>query len=145
MRDGTLTFYTNYGSRKADQLAANAVAAMAFHWPALRRQVTLEGACTRASAANSEQYFSTRDREAQLSAWASDQSRPIESFKSFERRIDERRAAFAGTTIPCPPHWGGYDLTPSRIEFRISGEHRRHRRWLYLRDGAGWAMAELYP
>jgi pyridoxamine 5'-phosphate oxidase len=145
MRNGALMFYTNYGSRKAEQLAGNPVAAMAFHWPALRRQVTLEGACMRTSAENSERYFATRDQETQLTAWASDQSRPLDAFASFAMRIDELRIAYAGKAIPCPPHWGGYELLPSRIEFRVSGEHRRHRRWLYVRYDGKWGMVELYP
>ena len=145
LRNGALTFHTNYASRKAEHLAGNPVAAMAFHWPSLQMQVTIEGACVRASVEDTQRYFATRDREAQLTAWGSDQSRPLDSFARLEERIDDLRVAFEGRDIPCPPHWGGYELTPARIEFRISGEHRRHRRWLYVRESGKWKMQELYP
>jgi pyridoxamine 5'-phosphate oxidase len=145
LRGNSLTFHTNYDSRKGEQLACNPVAAMAFHWSSRRRQVTLEGPCVRASFVHSAQYFATRDREAQLTAWASDQSRPLDLFADLERRIDRLRAEYDGRAIPCPPHWGGYEITPSRIEFRIGGEYRRHRRWLYVRAQNGWRMSELYP
>ena len=145
MHEGALTFYTNHESRKGDHLARNPVAAMVFYWAPLRRQVTVDGQCIRLPQALSAQYFASRDRETQLTAWASAQSRPLDSFEEFEQRIARLREDYAGKDVPCPSHWGGYGLTPSRIEFRVSGEYRRHRRWLYARAGEMWVLEELYP
>jgi pyridoxamine 5'-phosphate oxidase len=145
MYAGAFTFYTNYESRKGGHLALNPRAALAFHWPQLKMQVTAEGDCRPLPPDRSDAYFASREREVQLTTCASRQSRTLDSFDTFERRIEALRIEYAEREIPRPPSWGGMMLTPSRIEFRISGEHRRHRRWLYERKTSGWAMSELYP
>ena len=139
-------FYTNSKSRKGGELAVNAHAALLFHWKSLRRQVRVEGAVTPASAAEADAYFATRARDSQLGAWASDQSRPLDSRASFEARYAAVKAEFEGGDVPRPPHWWGYRLAAERIEFWSDRPHRLHERRLFLPgpDG-GWAESLLYP
>jgi pyridoxamine 5'-phosphate oxidase len=139
-------FYTNLESRKADDLRDNASAALLFHWKSLRRQVRVEGAVERVSDAEADAYFASRGRESQLGAWASDQSRPLDNRRTFEARFDEMTARFEGSDVPRPPHWGGYRISPRRIEFWQDRAHRLHERRLFLpQDGGGWSEGLLYP
>ncbi len=138
-------FYTNGESRKAGQLAENAEAALLFHWKSLRRQIRIEGAVTRTSDAESDAYFASRARDSQLGAWASDQSRPLDSRATFEARFAAAQAQFAGQDVPRPPHWGGYRVVPRQIEFWLDRAHRLHERRLFVRDGDGWQEGLLYP
>lgn len=138
-------FYTNRESRKAGDLAAVPKAALLFHWKSLRRQIRIEGAVTRVGDAESDAYFASRSRDSQLGAWASDQSRPLDARATFEARYEEARARFAGGEVPRPPHWGGYRVTPSAIEFWQDREHRLHERRRFVRDGEGWREGLLYP
>lgn len=138
-------FYTNRESRKAGDLAGNAFAALLFHWKSLRRQVRIEGPVTYASAAESDSYFASRGRDSQLGAWASDQSRPMPDRTTFEARVAEARERFDGGEVPRPPHWGGYRVTPERIEFWQDRQHRLHERRLFTRNGDHWAEGLLYP
>ncbi len=139
-------FYTNSESRKGGELAANRNAALLFHWKSLRRQVRVEGAVSPGSAEEADAYFASRARDSQLGAWASDQSRPLESRVLFEARFEAFSADYAGRAVPRPPHWGGYRLVPDRIEFWTDRPHRLHERRLFILGPDGnWAESLLYP
>jgi pyridoxamine 5'-phosphate oxidase len=138
-------FYTNQQSRKGDEMAANANASLLFHWKSLRRQIRIEGAVSGVSSQDADAYFASRSRDSQLGAWASDQSRPLASRADFEARYEAMRARFEGADVPRPPHWGGYRVTPERIEFWTDRPHRLHERRLFVRDGEGWTEGLLYP
>ncbi len=138
-------FYTNLESRKAGELIENPHAALLFHWKSLRRQIRIEGAVSRVTDAEGDAYFATRSRDSQLGAWASDQSRPLESRALFETRYREMADRFAGQPVPRPPHWSGFRIAPERIEFWLDREHRLHERRLFVRDGDGWREGMLYP
>ncbi len=143
---GGFVFYTNRGSRKAGDLAANAQAALLFHWKSLRRQIRIEGAVTQASDAESDAYFATRGRDSQLGAWASDQSRPLDDRATFEARFAEVKARFDGQDVPRPPNWGGYRVTPDHFEFWHDRAHRLHERRVFAPDGhGGWSEGLLFP
>ncbi|WP_093665242.1 pyridoxamine 5'-phosphate oxidase [Sphingomonas gellani] len=138
-------FYTNRESQKADDLAANGRAALLFHWKSLRRQIRIEGMVEHVTDAESDAYFATRGRDSQLGAWASDQSRPLDSRDTFESRFAEVEARFAGGDVPRPPHWGGYRVVPARIEFWQDRAHRLHERRLFTRAEGGWTEGLLFP
>ena len=138
-------FYTNEESAKGAQLAANPRAALLFHWKSLRRQVRIEGPVERVAAADADAYFASRSRDSQLGAWASDQSRPLDSRATFERRFKEVQQRFEGADVPRPPHWGGYRVLPERIEFWSDRPHRLHERRLFERQDGGWSEGLLYP
>jgi pyridoxamine 5'-phosphate oxidase len=143
--DEGFVFYTNRESRKAGELAADPQAALLFHWKSLRRQVRIEGPVTLVSDAESDAYFASRSRDSQLGAWASDQSRPLADRATFEARFAEMQTRFEGGDVPRPPHWGGYRIAPTRIEFWQDRAHRLHERRLFVRDGYGWKEGLLYP
>ncbi len=144
-RDG-FVFYTNYQSRKANELDATGHAALLFHWKSLRRQIRIEGAVTPVDEATADAYFATRGRASRLGAWASDQSRPLADRATLEARLAEVEARFADTDVPRPPHWSGYRVAPERLEFWQDGAHRLHDRMVYTPDGkGGWSTGRLYP
>ena len=138
-------FYTNLGSRKGQDLAANPQAALAFHWKSLRRQVRVEGSIEPVSKAEADAYHLTRTRDSQLSAWASEQSRPLDSRATLEGRFAELSKRFEGAPVPRPDHWAGFRVRPLRIEFWIDGEHRLHHRRLFTTAGDGWTETLLNP
>jgi pyridoxamine 5'-phosphate oxidase len=145
LSDAGFVFYTNQQSRKADDLAANARAALLFHWKTLRRQVRVEGAVTPVTDAEADAYFATRGRISKLGAWASEQSRPLDDRVTLEARLADVTARFEGSDVLRPPHWSGYRVAPERIEFWSDGEHRLHNRALFVGNGEGWTTSLLYP
>jgi len=141
-----LVFYTNYRSAKAEQLAANPYAAVTFPWYGLHRQAHARGRVERVTAAESDAYFATRPRGAQLGAWSSPQSQVIESRDVLDAAFAEYAARWPdGTEVPRPPHWGGYRLVPDTVEFWQGRENRVHDRVRYRFDGAAWRRERLAP
>jgi len=139
-------FFTNYTSRKARELEANPRAAMVFFWETLHRQVRIEGTVARVSRTESEEYFRTRPREAQIGAWASHQSGQVAARAVLEERQKALEARFAGGEVPLPDFWGGYRLVPAMMEFWQGRPARLHDRIRYTRkaDG-GWVIVRLEP
>ena len=138
-------FYTNYESRKGRELLAHPLAAMCFHWQHLERQVRIEGRAVQVSGDEADAYFATRERGSQIGAWASRQSEPMEAPGALAERAREIEMRFAGGKVPRPPHWSGFRLVPSRIEFWHNMPSRLHQRLLYTRAGDGWRTETLYP
>lgn len=138
-------FYTNQESNKARQIAERPFAAIMFHWKSLRKQVRVEGKLWTVTQQEADEYFASRHRDSQLGAWASDQSRPLDTRETFERRFEEVKVRYEGQDVPRPPHWGGYRLDPARLEFWEDRPHRLHHRRVFVREGAGWSEGLLYP
>jgi pyridoxamine 5'-phosphate oxidase len=139
-------FYSNLDSRKGDELAANGRAALLFHWKSLRRQIRVEGPVEPVSGTEADTYFASRSRDSQLGAWASDQSRPLESRSVFEARYEAMKARFEGSDVPRPPRWSGWRVVPELIEFWTDRDHRLHERRLFTPGGeGGWSEGLLYP
>lgn len=144
--EGNLSFYSNYDSEKGRALAENPYAEMLFYWDALERQVRVRGRVERLSAEESTAYFHKRPFESQLAAHASTpQSGPIESRAALEAKFVALKEQFAGTDIPRPDFWGGYQLTPERWEFWQGRPNRMHDRLVYLRGDSGWELERLMP
>ena len=143
--DAGVCFYTNYHSRKGGELAHNSKAAAVFFWPTFGRQVRLEGTVAKVTPAASDRYFHSRPRGHQLGAWASPQSQVIGSLDEVKQRHAELTAKYEGQEVPRPPHWGGYRLTPRRVELWQAGENRLHSRRVFEREGEGWTQTLLGP
>jgi len=138
-------FFTNYKSRKGIELEENARACLLFYWPALWRQVRIEGTVERVSEAESEQYFHSRPLGSKIGAWASEQSTAIADREVLEKRFEEFSWKF-GDKVPRPPHWGGYRVKPSVIEFWQGQDNRLHDRLRYtLQDDGAWLIERLAP
>jgi pyridoxamine 5'-phosphate oxidase len=143
-------FYTNYGSRKATDIAGHPDVSLLFPWHPLGRQVRIEGVAVHVGRAESEAYFAARPRGAQLSAWASAQSSVVADRDALERRMAEVEQEYAGRDVPCPPHWGGIRVVPHTIEFWQGRRDRLHDRLVYRRPAdddtpGAWAVVRLSP
>ena len=139
-------FFTNLESAKSRQLIANPQAALCFYWMPLDRQIRIEGTIEAVSEQEADAYFASRPRGSQIGAWASRQSRPLDSRATLERALDELEHRYEGQPIPRPPHWSGWRLKPRRIEFWIQGDYRIHDRWDYqLQTDGSWQRQLLYP
>jgi len=138
-------FYTNYNSRKAEQLSENPKTSALFPWVALSRQVIIEGKVEKVSRAETLKYFATRPFGSQIGAWVSDQSKVISSRSILEKKWEEVKNKFKEGKVPVPDLWGGYRIIPDRIEFWQGQENRLHDRILYSRKGSGWKIERLAP
>jgi pyridoxamine 5'-phosphate oxidase len=138
-------FFTNFESRKGSELAGNPRAALVFHWPLLDRQVRIEGAVERLTDAQSDAYFGRRPLGSRIAAWASPQSRVIESREALEREVERRTREFRHHAIPRPPFWGGFRVRPETVEFWQSRLHRLHDRLRYRATGDRWTIERLAP
>jgi pyridoxamine 5'-phosphate oxidase len=138
-------FYTNYESAKGRELLANMKAAMCFHWKSLRRQVRVRGPVEQVTAAEADAYYATRPRGSRIGAWASKQSRPLESRFALEKAVAEFTARYAIGEIPRPGHWSGFRIVPQEIEFWHDRPFRLHDRVKFTRIEGGWEKTRLYP
>jgi pyridoxamine 5'-phosphate oxidase len=139
-------FYTNYDSRKGQELAENAQAALVFYWSDQEREVCIAGEVSKLPPAESDAYFNSRPRGSQLSAWASQQSAVVRDRAALEEKWNQMEAQYAGQPIPRPPHWGGYVLSPARIEFWQGRPNRLHDRFRYTRQpDKTWRIERLSP
>jgi pyridoxamine 5'-phosphate oxidase len=142
--DSGFVFYTNYLSRKANELDENPQASLLFYWSSFWRQVRIDGPVEKVSAAESEAYFQSRPLGSKLGAWASNQSTVIAGRDFLEARFAEFEKRF-GADVPRPPHWGGYQLKPTAIEFWQGRDNRLHDRLLYRLQNGGWVIERLAP
>jgi len=138
-------FFTNYDSRKGRELDANPRASLCFYWPTLDEQIRIEGNIERVAGDESDAYFVSRPRGSQLGAWASQQSGVLPSRETLEERYREIERRYEGQSVPRPPFWGGYRLTPTQIEFWYGRPDRLHDRIVYIRRGDRWEIERLYP
>ena len=143
--DRGFVFYTNFESRKGHELITHPLAALCFHWASLEEQVRVEGAVERVADHEADAYFASRPRGSQVGAWASHQSAELTSRGELEGRIAEIEARFDGHPVDRPPHWSGFRVVPSAIEFWIGMPSRLHHRAKYRRDGNAWSIAMLSP
>jgi pyridoxamine 5'-phosphate oxidase len=138
-------FFTNFDSAKGRELLANPKAALCFHWKSLRKQVRVRGPVAEVSVAEADEYFTSRPRGSRIGAWASQQSRPLESRFALEKAVASYTARYAIGEIPRPAYWSGFRVTPLEMEFWSDGAFRLHDRVKFVRDGDSWLKSRLYP
>jgi len=148
LEHGQFVFFTNYNSRKGTDLDQNSFAALTFFWPELERQIRIEGQVEQVSATISDTYFQSRPRGSQIGAWVSPQSQAVENRQALEKVTAEFRQKFGEEApIPRPPHWGGYGLTPTYVEFWQGRPNRLHDRLVFTRESSkdNWQLSRLAP
>jgi len=138
-------FHTNYLSQKGEELEQNNHVSLLFWWDELGYQVRINGRAAKTAPEKSDAYFAGRPRGSQVGAWASEQSRVIESRDVLDRRVANFTEKFEGVAVSRPPHWGGYIVVPESIEFWINRDDRLHDRFLFTREGEGWRWQRLAP
>ncbi len=138
-------FYTNYTSQKGRELLGNPNASLCFYWKSLGRQVRVDGRAEPVSDAEADAYFASRQRGSQIGAWASEQSRPVDSRETLEERVRAVTAEYDGADVPRPPHWSGFRVVPDRIEFWTDRPNRLHDRQVFDRAVGGWREQRLQP
>ncbi|WP_299372796.1 pyridoxamine 5'-phosphate oxidase [uncultured Kiloniella sp.] len=142
-------FYTNYESRKGEQLLAHPKAALMFHWKSVRRSVRIEGLVEQVTPEEADEYFASRPKQSQIGAWASDQSHPLEGRFELEKRVAKYAAKYGLGKVPRPPHWSGFRVCPTRIEFWQDGPFRLHDRLVYsiedIKQTGQWNTERLFP
>jgi pyridoxamine 5'-phosphate oxidase len=144
LEEGGFSFYTNYLSAKGTELAARPRGCLVFLWSQLERQVRVDGEVRKVTERESDEYFRSRPLGARLSAWASEQSRPVADRAFLEKTLAEKKSLY-GDNPPRPPHWGGYRVMPARLEFWQGRADRLHDRLVYTRAGAAWKIERLAP
>jgi pyridoxamine 5'-phosphate oxidase len=145
LHEGAFCFYTNYESRKGEELAGKPFAALTFWWDRLERQVRIEGPVERVPRELSDHYFHSRPRGSQVGAYTSRQSQVLAQRRELDERLAATEQRFSGQEIPLPPYWGGYRVIPETIEFWQGRANRVHDRLRYLRQGADWRIERLEP
>lgn len=139
------TFYTNYESAKGGEILSARKAAMCFHWKSQRRQVRIRGEVELVSDAEADAYYASRPRGSRIGAWASQQSRPLESREVLEKAVADVTERYGDGDIPRPAHWSGFRIVPDTIEFWRDMPFRLHDRVVFSRSGEGWTTTRLYP
>ena len=145
VKKGKLIFYTNYLSYKGQEIKNNPQTAFNFYWPQLKKQIRGQGVLKKVSRQKSVLYWKTRSRDSQISQWLSQQSKPITDKKALMALKKQTENKFKNKQIPCPKHWGGYELTIQSIEFWIDGKHRLHDRFLFKKIARRWKVVRLFP
>jgi pyridoxamine 5'-phosphate oxidase len=139
-------FYTNFNSKKGNDLKSNKQASMCFHWKSLRRQVRVIGKVQQVSEKEADEYYNSRPYKNRISAWASNQSEKLESRDTFLKKIAEFEKKYPDQNkVPRPPHWSGWRIVPEEIEFWLDGEGRVHERLNYINNNGNWTKEILYP